>query len=164
MIWSGIDQTAEISPIGNRRALVQDTQITGRRVKTIVSEQSGPVADPSFQLSFETAKVRAGWELSRRRGRSQAVSITCDSWRDTNGKLWTPNRLAPIDAPLADISNANWAIGSVTFRKDMSGTHADLILMDKEAFSPSPDPLNLFDNELAHSLRVQNPSPPSTGG
>ena len=72
------------------------------------------------------------------------------------------NWLAPVEAPKADISGALWIIGSVTFREDMSGTHADLILMPPDAFSPNPNPLNLFDAELARSPRIsQSPAPPA---
>lgn len=67
------------------------------------------------------------------------AEFTCDSWRDTAGALWTPNRLAPIETPKAAITGAEWLIGTVTFRMNMSETHAD------------PIPLNLFGNELANS-------------
>jgi prophage tail gpP-like protein len=50
--------------------------------------------------------------------------------------------------PKLKLVNQNWAIGSVTFRKDMSGTHADLILMPPDAFDPEPKALELFDAEL----------------
>jgi len=45
----------------------------------------------------------------------------------------------------------------------MSGTHADLVMMDPLAYTPEPVPLNLFNNELAHTpLATQNPAPAST--
>jgi hypothetical protein len=47
----------------------------------------------------------------------------------------------------------------------MTGTHADLILMPPEAFTPEPNPLNLFDAQLANSPQTsQAPAPPSTEG
>ncbi len=108
------------------------------------------------------AVQRANWECARRLGRSQAAAITGDSWRDSKGTLWTPNWLAPIEAPAADITGAQWVIGTVTYRKDMSGTHADLVLMPQDAFEPDPNPLNLFDNELMNSPRTsQAPAPPT---
>ena len=113
--------------------------------------------------AYDIGKAMANWEWGRRLGRSQAASITCDLWRDTAGNLWQPNYLAPIEAPAADITGANWIIGSVTYRKDASGTHADLILMPPLAFEPQPNPLNLLDNEIAGTPPTsQSPAPPST--
>ena len=111
------------------------------------------------------AKRRAEWELKRRRGRSQSVFITCDSWRDSEGKLWTPNYRAPINAPALKMSNTEWLIGAVTYRKDLSGTHADLVLMPPEAYDPEPSPLNLWDREMAAGVpSLQTPPPSGTPG
>ena len=149
VVYSGVDQTADLGGLANRRATILDDTLGEYRLRIIVSEQIAPT--PAGQQTIDNdaiAKQRANWEKARRIGRSQGASITCDSWRDSNGTLWTPNWLATIDAPAADISNATWIIGSLSFRKDMSGTHTDLILMPPDAFSPEPNPLNLFDAEL----------------
>ena len=164
VVYSGVDQTADLGGLANRRATILDDTLGEYRLRIIVSEQIAPT--PAGQQTIDNdaiAKQRANWEKARRIGRSQGASITCDSWRDSNGTLWTPNWLATIDAPAADISNATWIIGSLTFRKDMSGTHTDLILMPPDAFSPEPNPLNLFDAELTNAPQTsQAPAPPST--
>lgn len=164
--WMTVDSLGEFSPLTARIVPVIDPTFTEKRIKVIISEQIGsPVATEAdgFRLGNLTAQQRGNWEMGRRYGRSQAVSLTCDSWRDSAGKLWEPNMLATIDAPAVDIANANWLIGSVAFRKDASGTHADIVMMDPLAFTPEPVPLNLFNNELAHTpLTSQNPAPAST--
>ena len=164
VVYSGVDQTADLGGLANRRATILDDTLGEYRLRIIVSEQIAPT--PAGQQTIDNdaiAKQRANWEKARRIGRSQGASITCDSWRDSNGTLWTPNWLATIDAPAADISNATWIIGSLSFRKDMSGTHTDLILMPPDAFSPEPNPLNLFDAELTNAPQTsQAPAPPST--
>ena len=164
VVYSGVDQTADLGGLANRRATILDDTLGEYRLRIIVSEQIAPT--PAGQQTIDNdaiAKQRANWEKARRIGRSQGASITCDSWRDSSGTLWTPNWLATIDAPAADISNATWIIGSLTFRKDMSGTHTDLILMPPDAFSPEPNPLNLFDAELTNAPQTsQAPAPPST--
>ncbi len=166
VVWFGVDQLSDIGTLLNRRASKLDNTLGEYRLKIIVSEQVAPVpgaAQPTSAANDAVATQRANWECARRIGRSQAAAITADSWRDSKGTLWTPNWLAPIEAPAADITGAQWIIGTVTFRKDMSGTHADLILMPPDAFEPDPNPLNLFDNELFNSPRTsQNPAPPST--
>ena len=164
VVYSGVDQTADLGGLANRRATILDDTLGEYRLRIIVSEQIAPT--PAGQQTIDNdaiAKQRGNWEKARRIGRSQGASITCDSWRDSNGTLWTPNWLATIDAPAADISNAKWIIGSLTFRKDMTGTHTDLILMPPDAFSPEPNPLNLFDAELTNAPQTsQAPAPPST--
>jgi len=164
VVYSGVDQTADLGGLANRRATILDDTLGEYRLRIIVSEQIAPT--PAGQQTIDNdaiAKQRANWEKARRIGRSQGASITCDSWHDSQGTLWTPNWLATIDAPAADISNATWIIGSLTFRKDMSGTHTDLILMPPDAFSPEPNPLNLFDAELTNAPQTsQAPAPPST--
>jgi prophage tail gpP-like protein len=164
VVYSGVDQTSDMGGLANRRATILDDTLGEYRLRIIVSEQIAPT--PAGQQTIDNdaiAKQRGSWEKARRIGRSQGASITCDSWRDTRGNLWTPNWLATIDAPAADISNATWIIGSLTFRKDMSGTHTDLILMPPDAFSPEPNPLNLFDAELTNAPQTsQAPAPPST--
>jgi prophage tail gpP-like protein len=167
VVWSGIDQLSDLGSLLNRRKDRPDTTLGEFRLKIIVSEQIAwtPTQTLPAAANDAIAEQRVNWEFARRYGRSQAVSITCDSWRDSNGALWTPNWLAPVDAPAAGIVTGGkpWIIGSVTFRKDMSGTHADLILMPPEAFLPDPNPLNLFDQELLLSPHTpQAPAPPST--
>jgi prophage tail gpP-like protein len=167
VVWFGVDQLTDLGSLLNRRAVTLDTTLGEYRLKIIVSEQVAPVpgaAQPTPADNDAVATQRARWECARRLGRSQAAAITCDSWRDSKGVLWTPNWLAPIEAPAADITGAQWIIGTVTFRRDISGTHADLVLMPPDAFDPDPNPLNLFDNELWNSPRASQspaPSPPS---
>jgi prophage tail gpP-like protein len=157
-VWYSIDQLAELSSIGNQRADVSDPTVPRFRPLIRVSEQIDQTN------AFDVAKARANWELARRKGRSQAISLTCDSWRDTAGNLWAPNMLAPIDASVLKLTGQNWIIGTVTFRKDLSGTHADLVLMPPDAFKPEPSVLTLFDGELNRGVpTTQSPDTPGGG-
>jgi prophage tail gpP-like protein len=165
VVWYGVDQLAELDPLGNRRAAVGDPTLGEYRPRIIVSEQVTPLPAPGQPMpdANDMAKQRANWEFARRLGRSHAAAITVGTWRDSKGNLWRPNRLATVEAPDADITGATWVIGSVHFRKDLSGTHADLVLMPKEAFQPEPNPLHLFDAELANAARSsQGAAPAST--
>jgi len=155
VVYYAINSYSEQAPLANQRATVNDPTMTEYRPLIRASAQITP--------DYDFGKAMANWEFARRLGRCQAATLTCDSWRDVDGKLWTPNWLAPIEAPAADITGAQWIIGTVTLRKDMSGTHADVILMPPDAFQPQPNPLNLFDQEIAASApRSQDPTPPST--
>jgi len=167
VVWFGIDQLFELNNLGNRRTLPRlDPTLGEFRLKLIVSEQIAAAPNQALQpvANNLVAERRRDWEYSRRLGRSQAVSITCDSWRDDAGVLWQPNWLAPIGAPAAGIGD-KWIIGSVHYRKDLSGTHTDLILMPPAAFQPDPTvPNGLFVNqEFALSpTKSQAPVPPTT--
>ncbi|GBR00551.1 phage baseplate assembly protein [Acetobacter oeni] len=112
---------------------VTDPDITRYRPKAIISEQTLNGQD--------IATMRLNWELARRVGRSQAVTLTCDTWRDNFGNLWEPNKLACVYLPSLKLDKALWVIGEVTYRRDDTGTHADLLLMPKEAYEPEPNVL-----------------------
>lgn len=110
----------------------------------VVSEQS--------QASPDLAKLRARWEMTRRWGRSQAVTLICDSWRDSSGTLWAPNALAPIDLPSLKLPSRTWLISDVAFLRNERGTTAQVTLMPKEAFIPAPDVLLPFDWQVSQEL------------
>ncbi len=87
VVYSGVDQTADLGGLANRRATILDDTLGEYRLRIIVSEQIAPT--PAGQQTIDNdaiAKQRANWEKARRIGRSQGASITCDSWRDSNGQ------------------------------------------------------------------------------
>ena len=156
--------------------------VYGGAVASVTNQRSPPFNDNAFAAqiyprkrprivvsmqndgSSDFAARMAAWEMNRRIGRSQAVQLTCDSWRDKNGLLWQPNWLANVHLPALKLVNKTWIIGDVVFRKDQGGTHADLVLMPPEAYSVQPAPLNVFDYEGASGLPTsQSPAPPTTG-
>lgn len=128
-----------------------DNGVPRFRELIVVSEQ--------FQWGASLAQARAQWEAARRFGRSQAVRLTCDSWRDSAGALWQPNAYATVSLPALKLTpSVPWIIGEVTFRRDANGTTADLTLMPKQAFLPQPEILVPF---------LWDPSsgaPPANGG
>jgi len=87
---------------------------------------------------------RALWEAARRFGRSFVISLTTDSWRDGTQpyqQLWAPNTTVGLDIPTLKVSpdvRMKWVVSEVTFRRDETGTHADLVLMPSQAFLPEP--------------------------
>ncbi len=118
---------------GTPFAPVFDPGVPRYRPLFVVSEQF--IGDQSL------AEKRAIWEEARRAGRSNALRVTCDSWRDSAGRLWAPNAFAPIDIPVLKLGALSepWVISSVDFIRDAQrGTVADLVLMPKNAFLPEP--------------------------
>ena len=103
----------------------------------------------------DLALSRAEWEMNRRVGRSQALSVVCDSWRDKAGTLWQPNAFAPLYLPQLKLTpDKPWIIGQVSFiRDEHQGTLAELTLMPKEAFSVEPSALQPFDWQVGNALR-----------
>lgn len=117
-----------------------------RQMDVILAE----VAEPAQEFTIRKAK----WEITRRAGRSTIVSATLDSWRDGSGTLWAPNTLVPVSLPDNRVPGGMLLLANVTFRRDASGTHADLELMPKEAFALEPInllPINVADLVAAPS-------------
>jgi prophage tail gpP-like protein len=109
---------------------VTDTGVPRFRKRYVISEQT--------QMGQPLAYDRAVWERNRRLGRSFAVNVSCDGWRDTAGALWAPNHLATIAIPALKIPSASWVIAQVTYVRDESGQHAHVTLMPTLAFAPEP--------------------------
>ncbi|MCQ8240515.1 phage baseplate assembly protein [Rhizosaccharibacter radicis] len=138
----------------------------------------GPVKDPTIQryspliipaemadMGNEVTRRRVQWEINRRLGRSFAVSLTCDSWRDSAGALWAVNTLAPLNLSQAKVApKAPWLIGEIVFRRDGEGTHADIVLMPREAYLPEPVLLNPLATEVGQAIREQQGAAPSLAG
>jgi len=123
-----------------------DTAVPRFRPLIVVSDQS--------QYGQLIAEKRAVWEQKRRWGRSQAVRLTCDSWRDSAGTLWSPNFLAPVDLPVLKVVAQTWIVAQVTFhRSAQTGTTADVVLMPQEAFMPEPSTLQLYDWQIGQALQ-----------
>lgn len=139
------DKLADIGDGGNLIQQIFDPTVPRFRLRIIVSEQ----IDSRGSLAVQ----RANWEKARRIGRSQMVTLTCDSWRDSAGTLWQPNALAPISMPSLKLNDVTWVIGQVSFLLDAEeGTRTELMLMPPEAFQPEPNPLQLYDWQIAREL------------
>src|SRR4029077_14638411 len=100
----------------------------------------------------------ANWEFARRIGRSQAVTLTVDNWRDSAGTLWAPNALAPVNLPALKLAPPGpWLISECSFIKSADrGTVAELVLMPPEAFLPQPDIQYPFDWQVAKAIQDAN--------
>ena len=106
------------------------------------------LVSPQANMQKNFGDQLANWEKARRYGRGQQCTLTCDSWRDSAGTLWHLNCFAPLNAPHLKLVNLNWIISQVTFHRDETGTHADVVMMPKEAFQPEPIILFPSDAEI----------------
>lgn len=133
------------------QAIAYDGGVPRFRKRIIIAEQPGP--DKTL------LQQRVQWEANRRAGRSLAVTITCDSWRDTANNLWAPNHMAPIDIPSVKVPNTQWCIGQVTYLKDERGRHAIVLLMPASAFQPEPvAPLGSYPTAQSLGISPSNPT------
>ncbi|HSR78769.1 MAG TPA: hypothetical protein VLN57_19495 [Xanthobacteraceae bacterium] len=110
--------------------IIRDPGVPRFRKRYVISEQTF--------MGEPIATKRARWECQRRIGRSQAVNITCDSWRDAGGALWAPNHLAPIHLPALKLADVNWLIAQITYVRDEQGQHGLVVLMPPSAFAAEP--------------------------
>ncbi|ANN70919.1 phage baseplate assembly protein [Bordetella bronchialis] len=133
-IYQGIDLFSDVGGAANQIAHLTDPGVRRYRPLVVLSE--------SMIGGSVIAQKRAQWEMSRRAGRSYAMRVETDSWRDVNGKLYTPNTLAPLILPTLKLGSPQspvpWLISEVTYKRGIAGTTCDLILMPPEAFQPQP--------------------------
>jgi prophage tail gpP-like protein len=155
-VYEGFQTATPILSLGGGgtmppQAIARDDGVPRFRKRIIVSEQATP--------SGPLVQQRVVWEMNRRLGRSQAVVVTCDSWRDTTGNLWAPNHAAPVNIPAVKIPNVTWVIGQVTYSKDERGRHAAVVLMPKGAFLPEPMALpGAYPTSATVGLNQNNPT------
>jgi prophage tail gpP-like protein len=106
---------------------------------------------------LDITKKRALWARNRRMGRSLEIHLTTDGWRDSGGKLYTPNTLVPLTIPSLKIAGKRWSISEVTYLRDESGTRADLVIMAPEAFLPEPVILEPLLADVTANLHTPTP-------
>lgn len=110
------------------------------------------------------AVLRARWEALRRYGRSQQVTLTCDSWTDRDGVLWTPNQRAYLHLPSLRLSNREWIIVDVVFSLSTAGSRADVTLMPVEALSIEPTTFgSAFLGDTTQAIEDGRGAAPTTG-
>ncbi|WP_432731459.1 phage baseplate assembly protein [Variovorax sp. W6] len=132
---------------GNEANLITDVQDPGvprYRPKFLVADTN----DGGFDIAIRRAK----WEMVRRVGRSAAVHVIADSWRDSEGKLWTPNTLATVALPRLKLEPVTWLLSEVSFIRNPGGTHAHIVLMHPDSFIPQPFNYQPFPNDLAKAI------------
>lgn len=140
---TAVDTFSDLGSQGNLLATAKDPGVPRHRLRVVISEGGA--------LGNDVAEKRAKWEVARRAGRSYSATIVCDSWRDSAGKLWTPNATVPIDAPALKLPKGTvWVISQVSFRRNQrEGTLAEVTVMPKDAFLPEPILLQPLPGDVA---------------
>lgn len=118
-------------------AVAEDPGIVRTRPLLIPAE----LGDQDYAVTTK----RVHWEVARRYGRANTVTVTCDSWRDTSGNLWAVNHMAPVR--LKSGQEMDLVIAEIVFRQGEDGTRADLVLMPPEGLMPEPLLLPALSNE-----------------
>jgi len=133
-LYQGIDLFTDVGGAANQIAHLVDKGVQRYRPLIVLSE--------SMIGGSVIAEKRAQWELSRRAGRSYVVRLETDSWRDSAGRLYSPNTLVPLVLPTLKLGTpaapATWLISEVSYKRGRGGTSCDLILMPPDAFKLQP--------------------------
>lgn len=133
-IYQGIDMFSDAGNGGNQIAHVIDKGVQRYRPRVVISENmiGGAVV----------AEQRANWEAARRTGRSFAVRLTTDSWRDAVGELYRPNTTVELALPSLKAGTVaapkSFLISEVVYRRGREGTTCELVLMPPQAFYQQP--------------------------
>jgi prophage tail gpP-like protein len=145
------DQAAGSSGVAAPAGTATDEGVKRLRRLSMILEHAGP-DDP-----IVLAKQRAEWEAARRRGRAEVLTARIDTWRDSAGELWKPNRLVTVMVASCKVRAASWIIGEVIYRRGAGGTSAELMLMPPAAFDPQYVPYLPFDFQIA-AAAAQSPT------
>lgn len=133
-IYQGIDTFSDVGGAPNQVAHIVDAGVQRYRPRVVISENmiGGSIV----------AEQRARWEAARRAGRSFAVHLVTDSWRDAAGVLYTPNTLVPLALPSLKLggiaSPVMWLIAQTVYRRGREGTTCELTMMPPQAFYQEP--------------------------
>lgn len=80
----------------------------------------------------------ARWEASVRAAKAQTVTGSVSGWRSPDGRLYQPNVLVPVRAPIVGVT-AELLVAGVRFKRSArEGSRTELTLVRKESFSLKP--------------------------
>lgn len=111
------------------------TGIIGKATDSGVSRYRPFEVNAEVTTDIAGAQRRANWEASTRRGKSQAITVTVEGHRQSDGSLWLPNFLVQVTAPWLGLSKAtDLLICEVDYvQNDDEGTVTSLELMPADA-------------------------------
>jgi prophage tail gpP-like protein len=127
-----LDVIKDLGPGGNLIQVAQDAGVLRHRRKYFIADSAGG------EIGVDVGVRRITWEMNRRAGRGCQVHITTDSWRDSAGVLYTPNTLVDLHLPSLKLQDERWVISEVIYRRGMTGTQCDLVIMTADSFAPEP--------------------------
>ncbi len=77
---------------------------------------------------------RAEWEARSRAAKAKVARVTVVGWRQSNGQIWTINRVVPISSSLLNIDE-EMLIAEVSFELSDSGMLTNMRLVRPDAYS-----------------------------
>lgn len=112
------------------RAVAKDSGVRRHRPLVLVAEQ---------QATAGSAAKRAQWECAVRAGKSAAVSVAVQGWRQgPGGPLWTCGDLVNVKLPTLRLEET-LVLGALEFRlSDRDGQISRLTLKRPDAYLPEP--------------------------
>jgi prophage tail gpP-like protein len=108
----------------------KDPSVTSHRPLYFISEQTNGGQD--------IAQKRATYERNVRFGHGYTAQVIIDSFTDSVGVLWHPNRLIDVDLPQAGMPGKELVIVDATFVGGLNGTRAVLNMMPAIGLTPAP--------------------------
>lgn len=112
-------------------ARASDSRIKRHRPLTLIAE--GPI-------DAAGARQQVTWERNVRWGRSQSLTYSLTSCRQSNGQIWRPNSLTPVHDAYQYLQGSERLITDITYSLDDQGERTELTLMPREAFDVLKQP------------------------
>ena len=113
---------SKVKVLGQRAAgtKAKDMRPKGVATDKTVQRDRPLIITHDGEATPQELKKRADWLLKQAAGQSVSASVTSFEWRDSSGKLWTPNFLVPVYDPFIDIEG-DMLIKSPVFSWDGNG-------------------------------------------
>jgi prophage tail gpP-like protein len=124
--------------LDRKSSVLGSGEIEREKSNGIVGRYRPLTISASEQVDSSRAKTQAQWEASRREARATKLSVKVQGWRESNGELWTINKLVRVKCPWVR-QDTDFVIDSIEFAIDESGTTAKMELVVPQAYAPNPE-------------------------
>lgn len=116
------------------------TDIFGEARDEVISRYRPKVITADGQMTIALAQKRAAWEAQTRAGRSGKLVVTIPTWTQSDGSLWTVNRLVSCDIPKLRITpDQTLLIHEIEYKQSSEGgTVATLQLIKADSYAVEP--------------------------
>lgn len=149
-----IDETdqaiaAELGNSFSRSATAKDSGVRRYRPLTVIAENARTLDD---------CKKRAQWESTTRAAKAGKVTLEIQGWRQSDGSLWRPNLIVPVDVNYLGIKQ-EMLISDVDLKlDDSSGSITTLGLIRPDAYLPQPN-ISEAKDPLISEIRAARVNP-----
>ncbi|MDK4712986.1 hypothetical protein [Rhizobium sp. CNPSo 4039] len=110
------------------------------------------------ETTTDRMRTRASWHIKRGAGNGTTAPITVSGWRDTAGKIWSPNWLVPVDDSWIGINGMMLIKTVKLYQSEDDGTTASIEVCDPRALggdNPRGKTAKVYSAPLAKDVEFE---------